>query len=124
LKTIGITGGIGSGKSTVCRLFETLGVAIFYADDQAKLILYKDRKVKSSIKSILGNDSFYQNGKPNRPYISSKIFTDKLLLNQMNDIVHPAVQLAFEQWLAKQKTSNEAHYVIKEAALLVENGMS
>ncbi len=121
LKIIGITGGIGSGKTTVCNIFETLDVPIYYADQEAKRIISINPAVKKQIKLLLGTDSYFKNGKPNKTYIASKIFSDKSLLDSMNKIVHPAVQTDVERWVETIKASSNATYVLKEAALLVEN---
>jgi len=118
LKTIGITGGIGSGKTTCCRIFETLGISVYYADTRAKKLMNSDKMLKSQIKELLGKESYHRNGRLNRPFIASQIFNDKSLLKQMNALVHPAVGRDVIKW-ASQQTSE---YVMYEAALLVENG--
>jgi len=121
LKKIGITGGIGSGKTTVCKIFETLGIPIYYADLEAKQIISLNPAVKKQVKELLGNDSYYKNGKPNKTFIASQIFEDESLLESMNKIVHPAVQTDVERWYENIKAKGNALYVLKEAALLVEN---
>ncbi len=121
LKKIGITGGIGSGKTTVCKIFETLDIPIYYADLEAKQIISLNPAVKKQVKELLGNDSYYKNGKPNKTFIASQIFEDKSLLESMNKIVHPAVQTDVERWYENIKAKGNALYVLKEAALLVEN---
>ena len=118
MKTIGITGGIGSGKTTCCRLFEKLGIPVYYADTRAKKLMLSSRPLKKQIKELLGDKAYHSNGRPNRPYIASKIFTDKKLLKQMNALVHPAVGRDVIEWVQAQK----APYVLYEATLLVENG--
>jgi dephospho-CoA kinase len=115
---IGITGGIGSGKTTVCKVFELLGVPVFYADDVAKSIMYTDPVLKSEILKAFGENSYLKNGDLNRSYISSIVFNDKDELEKLNSLVHPAVFRAFDIWVLNQK---EASYVIKEAALLYES---
>jgi dephospho-CoA kinase len=119
-KRIGITGGIGSGKTTVCEIFESLGIPVYYADTEAKKIMVSHHVVKKKIIEILGAEAYHNNGKPNRPYIASKIFADKQLLNSVNGVVHPAVQADSDRWF--EKAIENAPYAIKEAALLVENG--
>lgn len=121
LKRIGITGGIGSGKTTVCNIFETFGIPVYYADQNAKKLMNSNPYVKKSIKNILGNSAFYKNGQPNKAFIASKIFSDKNLLSQINQIIHPAVQREAERW-AEQFNKSIIPYVLNEAALLVENG--
>ena len=115
---IGITGGIGSGKTTVCKVFELLGVPVFYADDVAKSIMYTDSILKSGILDAFGENSYSNSGELNRSYISSIVFNDKHELEKLNSLVHPAVFRAFDSWVLNQK---EASYVIKEAALLYES---
>lgn len=115
---IGITGGIGSGKTTVCKVFELLGVPVFYADDVAKSIMHTDPILKSGILDAFGQNSYTQSGELNRSYISSIVFNDKHELEKLNSLVHPAVFRAFDTWVLSQK---EASYVIKEAALLYES---
>ena len=115
---IGITGGIGSGKTTVCKVFELLGIPVFYADDVAKSIMYTDSILKSGILDAFGENSYSNSGELNRSYISSIVFNDKHELEKLNSLVHPAVFRAFDSWVLNQK---EASYVIKEAALLYES---
>lgn len=115
---IGVTGGIGSGKSTVCRIFNTLGIPIYDADSKAKQLMYRNKTLKKSIKILLGDKAYHRNGRPNKKYIASKIFTDKSLLAGVNNLVHPAVARDSQIWHEKQHSP----YTIKEAALLVENG--
>lgn len=113
----GITGGIGSGKSTVCQVFETLGIPVFYADDAAKYLMQNDATLKQKIIALLGNDA-YNNGKLNRNYISNIVFNDKEKLSQLNALTHPAVIAYGEQWMNRQNSS----YTLKEAALFFESG--
>ncbi len=115
---VGITGGIGSGKTTVCKVFELLGVPVFYADDVAKSIMYTDPVLKSGIIDAFGENSYTKIGELNRSYISSIVFSDMHELEKLNSLVHPAVFRAFDSWVLDQ---NEASYVIKEAALLYES---
>jgi len=117
MKVIGLTGGIGSGKSTVAKMFAELGVPIYIADDEAKKMMNEDAVIRKQIVDLLGVDS-YIDDRLNRPYIADKVFNDKLLLEKLNSIVHPAVAKHFIAWKNKQKST----YVIKEAAILFENG--
>lgn len=114
---IGITGGIGSGKSTVCRIFHVLGIPIYNADNEAKYLMANDKALKSSIINLLGSES-YKNNHLNREFIASKVFKDKDLLKKLNALVHPAVKNDFIKWSEKQI----APYVIYEAALMIESG--
>jgi len=113
---VGLTGGIGSGKSFVARVFESLDIPVYYSDKEAKSLMYKDKVLKDSIKALLGIKAYHNNGRPNRSYIASKIFNDKKLLNKINALVHPAVKRDFELWANRQKSL----YVLEESALLFE----
>ncbi len=116
MKVVGLTGGIGSGKSTVAAYFKEIGVPVYIADTEAKKLMHTPL-LKKKIIALLGKDSFF-NQKLNTSYISSKVFENKQLLEQLNDIVHPSVAKHFKLWVKNQKGS----YVIKEAAILFENG--
>lgn len=114
---VGITGGIGTGKTVVARIFETLGVPVYYADTAAKTIINTDPEVKEHIIAQFGPDSYVQ-GKLNTPYISGIVFKDNDKLQILNNITHPAVIQHSQRWLAQQQTK----YSLKEAALLFESG--
>lgn len=115
---LGITGGIGSGKTTVCKIFEVLGVPVYYADERAKWLLNNDAAVKENVIALLGNEA-YSSGELNRPFIAEKVFANKNLLEQYNAIVHPAVA---EDTLSWNSQHLDEPYILKEAALLVETG--
>lgn len=117
-KQIGLTGNIGSGKTTVCRIFETFGVPVYYADDQAKLFL-DSPQVISEILSIFGNDCVGADGTINRKMLAKKVFSDKNQLKKLNEIIHPRVKEGFNQWAVQY--DGDA-YVIMEAAILFETG--
>lgn len=114
---VGITGGIGSGKSLVCQIFSTLGIPIYQADDAAKRLMQESEPLKQAITSLLGNNS-YENGVLNRTYISQKVFQNPELLEKLNALVHPATIADAQYWMEKQSTP----YAIKEAALIFESG--
>ena len=114
---VGLTGGIGSGKTTVAKMFHELNVPIYIADLEAKSLMNRSKVIKRKLIALFGENA-YRDGKLNRPFLAEKIFNDKGLLTQMNAIVHPKVGSHFKRWLKKQK----APYVIKEAAILFENG--
>jgi len=113
---IGLTGGIGSGKSTVASIFKHLGVAIYFSDTRAKFLMASDPKVIAQIEDSFGSES-YVNGQLNKTYISKKVFSDSRALKTLNSIVHPAVKNDFNLWCTTQK----GIYIIKEAAILFES---
>jgi len=119
MKTVGITGGIGSGKSTVCRFFELLQIPVFYADEQAKAIINTDTTVINAIKSLFG-DTIYDASGLKRAQVAAIVFNQPDQLAALNAIVHPAVDRSFTHWVTIHR---EAPYVIKEAAILFESGM-
>lgn len=116
---IGITGGIGSGKTTVCKFFELQRIPVFYADQQAKSIMHTDELLVDQISREFGADIYFSNGELNRSKLGALVFNDEEKLKKLNSIVHPAVFRAFDNWLNQQKN---APYVLKEAALLFESG--
>jgi dephospho-CoA kinase len=115
---VGITGGIGSGKTTVCHIFELLGIPVFYADDEAKKLMIYDQILINEIKLAFGVQSYFEDGNLNRKHISDIVFKDTDQLKKLNSFVHPAVFRAMETWSSQQKSP----YVLKEAALLFESG--
>ena len=114
---VGITGGIGSGKSTVCQVFHSLGIPVFNADEAAKWLMQHDEKLISGIKKLLG-DGAYKDGNLDRPYIASIVFSNPEMLEDLNDLVHPATMLYGQEWMHQQ----HAPYVLKEAAIFFESG--
>lgn len=114
---IGITGGIGTGKTTVCRVFELLGVPVYYADVRAKLVMHTDKELIKSIKAVFGNE-VYSGEQLNRSMLGALVFNDESLLHKLNALVHPAVFRDFKQWSGDQNCP----YVLKEAAILFESG--
>jgi dephospho-CoA kinase len=117
---VGITGGIGSGKTTVCRIFETLGIPVFYADTAAKQIMVEDAILIKGIKNTFGKESYFDNGVLNNKHIASIVFNNAEELAKLNALVHPAVFRAFDSWTAALPA--DTSYVLKEAALLFESG--
>ncbi len=114
---VGITGGIGSGKSTVAAIFETLGVPVYSADDAAKRLMHEDPTLKAQLIKSFGT-SVYQNGLLNRQYLARTVFNDADKLTLLNSFVHPATIVDGAQWMQRQK----APYAIKEAAIIFESG--
>ena len=115
MKQIGVTGGIGSGKSTVCRVFATLGVPVYYADERAKWLTEHDPILKADITRVLGSQSYNTLGKYNRSWVASQVFAEPVLLDQLNAVIHPRVMADTALWVSQQA---DQPYVIKEAALM------
>lgn len=116
MKIIGLTGGIGSGKSTVANMFKELGVPVYNSDERAKYLMNTSLDIKSQLIKLLGEEA-YKGDKLNRSFIAEKVFSNTNLLAKLNDIVHPIVRNDFIDWTKKQDYS----YVIQETALLFEN---
>jgi len=116
---LGITGGIGSGKTSVCKVFNVLGIPVFSADPEAREIMDNERNIRRAINEIVGKN-IYSGGKLNRMELASLIFNDMDLLEKVNSLVHPIVFEHFNRWAEKQTTP----YVIMEAAILFESGAS
>lgn len=116
VKIIGITGGIGSGKSTVSKFIEEAGFPVYYSDVRAKTIVNDDAELQQKIKELLGENSYDENGFYNRRYVGEIIFKDDQLRLQLNALIHPAVKINFENWISEQKTP----FIFKETALLFE----
>lgn len=119
MKVLGITGGIGSGKSTIAGIFKTLGVPVYYSDERAKE-LYFDPQVRKQVESLLGKEAYSGKATLNKKYISEKIFSDKVLLDKINNIIHPAVAKDFIDF---KKLHSGEKYIVKESALLIEAGV-
>ena len=117
-KLVGITGGIGAGKSTVSKICKHLGFKVYNSDDRAKEIVSEDSNIKKRIISLFGNN-VYKNGVLDRKFLSDKIFNDKGSLQNINSIIHPAVKKDFNNWVINN--SNEK-ILFKESALLFESG--
>ncbi len=112
---IGITGGIGSGKSLVCRIFSALGIPIYSADDRAKWLLNHDEQLKKTVEALLGSEAYLPDGSYNRQWVASKVFNNSILLRELNAVVHPRVGEDTQAWL---KLHSKAPYVVKEAAIM------
>jgi len=117
---VGITGGIGSGKTTACKVFEVLGIPVFYADTAAKEIMCKDALLVEGIKSTFGKESYFDDGSLNNKHIAGIVFNNEEELAKLNALVHPAVFRAFDAWEATIPANTP--YTLKEAALLFESG--
>ncbi len=117
---IGITGGIGSGKTTVCKIFATLQIPIYYADDRAKILMIEDEGLKKSLIETFGKETYLPSGLINRPYLANIVFNDQSALEKLNAIVHPAVK---KDGIAWAESHADAPYTLREAALIYESGI-
>lgn len=117
MMVVGLTGGIGSGKTTVAKMFEQLGIPVYIADDAGKILMKNSPEIKSQIIHLLGERA-YSGNELDRKFIASEVFASKEKLEQLNSIIHPAVARNFLEWKAVQNVP----YVIYEAAILFESG--
>lgn len=117
MKIVGLTGGIGSGKTTVAKQFQALGIPVYIADDEAKKLMNRSKIIKRKLKALFGDEA-YKDNTLNRPFLADKIFNNAENLEKMNAVVHPKVASHFKNWVKKQI----APYVLKESAILFENG--
>lgn len=117
MRIVGLTGGIGSGKSTVARMFRELGVPVYDSDSEAKQLMNSSPEVRNAIIDLLG-ETAYQSKELNRSFVAEKVFKNPELLQKLNAIVHPAVRDHFKEWVKAQN----APYVVQETALIFENG--
>lgn len=117
MKIIGLTGGIGSGKTTVGKWFAENGIPVYDSDTEAKLLIKENDELRLKISSILGDEA-YVDGVYNRKFVAAKVFSNPRLLEKLNEIVHPAVFEHFHNWVKNQKSE----FIIKEAAILFESG--
>lgn len=117
MKIVGVTGGIGSGKSTVCKVFESLGIPVFNADEEAKNIYITEPQALQQMKEVFG-EAVFSNGQLDKVKLAQVIFSNEDLLRKLNGIIHPLVRKRFIEW----QTALNAPYVIREAAILIESG--
>lgn len=115
---VGITGGIGSGKTTVSKYFEAFDIPVYHADKEAKALMNRSKVIKRKLISLFGENA-YQDDKLNRSFLREQIFNDKSLLQKMNAIVHPKVASHFKRWVKKQNSP----YILKEVAIIFENNL-
>ncbi|GMQ81294.1 MAG: dephospho-CoA kinase [Rhodothermia bacterium] len=123
MKVVGVTGGIGSGKSTVCKQLEKRGARVFYADEVARDLMVSDPHVRARIESVLGPEAYSDEGSLERKYIADRIFSSDEDRAAINRIVHPAVGEAFRRFVSKAREEGVG-LVVKEAALLLDNDTS
>ncbi len=117
---VGVTGGIGAGKTTVCRIFGQIGIPVFYSDSEAKKLMSSNEAIVSSLKNLFGSDIYTPVGDIDRKKLAGIIFNDKLALQKVNNIVHPEVRQHFAIWAEQQ----DALYVVQESAILFESNLS
>jgi dephospho-CoA kinase len=118
---IGITGGIGSGKSIVCQIFSCLGISVYNADNRAKWLTNTNPEIREKVIALLGSESFTEEGLYNKSFVASVVFKNEALLKKLNAIIHPVVMQDTEKWVSER--SQEA-YVLKEAAIMKKAGDS
>jgi dephospho-CoA kinase len=118
-KIIGITGGIGSGKSLVCKIFSTMNIPIYDADSRAKCLINNDLSLKKSVKNLLGDNAYTPTGEYNRAWVASQVFNNPELLKQLNAIVHPRVREDSQTWVNQ---NSKAPFLLYEAALMKAAG--
>lgn len=116
---VGVTGGIGSGKSTVCKVFSTLGIPVYDSDSEAKLMYDRYPELKEKVKDLFGDDVLDKNGNINKKKLGEIIFKDEAKLQSLNQLIHPLVKWDFTNWV---ETHQGFPYLIKEAAILFESG--
>jgi len=114
---VGITGGIGSGKSVVAKIFSTLGIPVYESDQRAKWLIEYNKDIVSEISEFLGNEAYNEDGKYDKVFVSKAVFQNEELLRKLNQIVHPRVRQDFEDWVLLQN----APFVLKEAAIMSRN---
>ena len=119
MKLIGITGGIGSGKSIVCKVFATMGIPIYEADSRAKFLINNDLSLKKIIQNLLGEQSYTPMGEYHRAWVASQVFNNPDLLKQLNAVVHPRVREDAENWIQQH---SKAPFLLYEAALMKAAG--
>jgi len=117
---LGLTGGIGSGKTTVAKVFETLGVPVFFADDEAKKFLFSN-EVKSQLVELFGSSIINEAGEINKAELASIVFNDKESLKMLNSLIHPLLMQSFNSWVS-EKSQEKHQYIVMEAAILFEAG--
>ncbi len=120
MKVVGITGGMGSGKTTVCKALTALGYAVYDADARAKRLMVEDPALKTAIVAAFGERSYLSDGALDRAFLAQTVFNDDDALQKLNALVHPAVGIDFSRWLAGQNPENR--FVFKEAAIMFESG--
>ncbi len=113
---VGVTGGIGAGKSLICKIFEIIDYPVYYADARAKTLISEDASLRSSIIKLLGSEAYDKEGNYNRSWVGQQVFKDKRLLKGLNDLVHPAVHADSAQWFEDQQSP----FALYEAALIIE----
>jgi len=118
VKRVGVTGGIGSGKSFVCSVFEHLGVPVYHADSKAKELMNRSPQLRESLTALLGKE-VYLEGELNRSYLAHILFRDPAMREKINGLIHPAAFRDFQLWVQKHQGK---HYVIQEAAIIFESG--
>lgn len=124
MNIVGLTGGIGSGKSLLGTMFQSLGYAVYNADQAAKRLMNEDEELKTKIISLFGDKAYTKDGMLNRPYIANIVFNNQDRLQELNKIVHPATREDFKSWVSNYEQDYPFSFVLREAAILFESGSS
>lgn len=119
---IGITGGIGSGKSRVCRVFSALGYAVYEADARARTLMNENEVIREGVKNLFGADAYLPDGQLNRAWVGGIVFDNPEKLARLNALVHPQTRRDFQQWYQSSLALSGKAFVLKEAAILYESG--
>jgi dephospho-CoA kinase len=119
MKVLGLTGGIGSGKTTIGNIFKILGIAVYNADERGKWLTENNETIQSKLKTTFGENIFNTSNNLDKNKLAEIVFNNKTELNKLNGIIHPQVKLDFEKWIKNQK----GNYVLKESAIIFENGL-
>lgn len=120
--TLGVTGGIGSGKTTACRRLEELGAEVFYADREARRLMVEDEDLRAAISERFGAESYHEDGRLNRSYLADRVFADPNELADLNELVHGRVREAFEE-RRRRAREDGVDLLVEEAALIFETGL-
>lgn len=113
---VGITGGIGTGKTTVAKIFSILGIPVYEADKEAKILVETNETIREGVIRLIGKEAYFENGEYNKKLVAGKVFNDQSLLKKLNQVIHPVVINDYKEWVKNQ--DQNLPYIIKEAAIM------